>query len=187
MIIWLKNLLNEKLRVVEAPSRMRRVKHPLTSKLVVSPRPIPRSTPSHLAPVPRREIVGKLSAMFGKLSGISGKLSGRKWRHSLVPRVPPRRPLQRPGHQGRHSSTLPALTNIVSQGILGHFRDAIFRTDMKTRKCAGIPGTLYCVLTWSAASVLQWRPILLMGDVLYCLRHFYIAREVFCIVYVTFI
>ena len=60
---WLKTLLNENL-------------------CVVFTRPIPRSVPSHLAPVPRREI--------------SGKLSGRKWRHSLVPRVPRRRPSRGP-------------------------------------------------------------------------------------------
>ena len=107
------------------------------------------SVPCQPLPSPPSESCRELSEVFGKLSGISGKLSGRKWRHSHVPRVPCGRPLQRPGHQGRHYRSLPGLTYIVFQGIMDPFRDAILRTDTKTRKGSIIPGTLYCVLTWS--------------------------------------
>ena len=125
----------------------------------------PPSSSSHLAPFPLGPFPPRSSPPLGNFRKAIGSCrhcteSCRGFPESyrtgsdvsLVPRVPRRRPLQRPGHQGRHYRSLPALTNIVSHGIMDHFRDAILRTDMKTRKWSIIPGTLNSVLTWSAGS-----------------------------------
>ena len=93
---------------LHVPSRMRSIEQPLTTKLVVLTRPIPHNATRSFSTSPQSP-VGKFPESCRKCSEVFGKLSGRKWRHSLVPRVPPRRPLQRPGHQGRHYRSLPGL------------------------------------------------------------------------------
>ena len=90
---------------------------------VLNPR-WPPSLWSHLAPVPRREISGKLSEVVGSCRKAIGNF--RKGLHHPIMHCA----LQRPPHQGRHYSPLPGLHVRTQYSVPGA---AILRTDTQPR------------------------------------------------------